>query len=60
MSDHTKPPPLREIVAWHVRDKIGWFFMHLTRHHAQAASRCVARAIRVAPWLDKSRDYSGS
>jgi hypothetical protein len=48
------PPPLWAYVEYHVRDKVGWFFMHLTRHHAKAATRGINRAIRIAPWLNKA------
>jgi hypothetical protein len=52
-----KPLPLWAVIEYHVRDKVGWFFMHLTRHHAKAATRCIDRAVKIAPWLDKSRDH---
>jgi hypothetical protein len=55
-----KPAPLWALIEWRIRNRIGRCFMYLTKWLAIAACRCIDITVKVAPWLDKSRDYSGS
>jgi hypothetical protein len=49
------PPPLWALIEWRIRNRIGRFFMHCTRNHANVALRYIDLTVKVAPWLDMSR-----
>jgi hypothetical protein len=51
-------PPLWALNEWRIRNRIGRCFMYLTKWLAIAACRCIDITVKVAPWLDKSRDCS--
>jgi hypothetical protein len=49
------PPPLWALIEWRIRNRIGRCFMYLTKWFANAALRCIDITVKVAPWLDMSR-----